>query len=70
MPFLKGNKMRLGMKSWSKGLTKETDDRVRKQSESQKGKLKSEKHKRNLRKVMKGKHNSIKTEFKKGEQRG
>ncbi len=45
-----------GQKSWNKGLTKETDERIKKQSESMKGRIFSEEHKKNLSESCKNKH--------------
>lgn len=44
--------------SWAKGLTKETDDRIRKISETMKGRAFSEEHKKNLRQGIKEKYES------------
>lgn len=47
-----------GKTSWAKGLTKETDSRIHKLSESMKGRTFSEEHKKNLRDSIRNKHNS------------
>jgi hypothetical protein len=51
---------------WSKGLTMETDERVKKIAEKQKGRSFSEEHKINIGLSQIGEHRSPKTEFKKG----
>ena len=48
MGFRKGNS------PWNKGLTKKTDSRIKKQSESMCGRVFSEEHRKNLRESHKG----------------
>lgn len=58
----------LGQKSWNKGLTKDTDRRVRRISESEKGRVNIGKHNSLETEIKKGQHLSPSTEFKKGSQ--
>ncbi len=55
-----------GKPAWSRGLTKETDLRIRKISEKLKGTIIPDSVKEKLSKIHKGKHYSSRTEFKKG----
>ena len=74
MVFKKGNKFGKGHKAWNKGLTKETDERIKKISDSLKGRkvwnkgvTHSEATRKKLSESHKGKHYSTRTEFKKGQ---
>lgn len=51
----KMSRAKIGKSTWLKGLTKETDERVAKLSESLKGRVRSEEHCKNLSKSRKGK---------------
>jgi len=54
------NNSHKGQKAWSKGLTKDTDERVKKISENLKGKIKSEEHIKNISIALKGKPSKFK----------